>query len=591
MSLRIEDYGLISDCQTVALVGKNGSIDWLCLPRFDSGACLAALLGKRDNGCWRIAPRAEHPKITRRYIPETLVLETEFDCGAEGAVRITDFMPVRTKAADVVRLVEGLRGEVAMTLDLRLAFDYGSVRPWLRPVESGVSAIAGPDKVVLRSPAPVKFGEDGIRAEFTVKSGEKFSFDLTWVPSHFSDPKPLDPDDALERTIEWWKRWSERCTYKGEWRDVVLRSAITLKALTYAPTGGIVAAATTSLPERLGGVRNWDYRYCWVRDAAFTLFALLNCGYREEAREWRDWLLRATAGHPAQLQMLYGVAGERRLTELELKWLSGYEQSKPVRIGNAAVNQFQLDVFGETVDVVHQMWDMDDARDEFGWELEEALLEFLEGAWQKPDEGIWEVRGPRRNFTHSKLMAWVAFDRCIRMAEKSHLNGKLDRWRETRHAIHTEICEKAFNHDLGAFTQFYGSKLMDASVLRMPLVGFLPAADPRIRGTVKMIEERLLQDGFIRRYENTPEVDGLPQGEGAFLMCTLWYVDVLWMLGEKKRAREVFERVLNVRNDLGLLSESYDTQAERLVGNFPQAFSHVGLINAALRLSGAESEL
>jgi GH15 family glucan-1,4-alpha-glucosidase len=581
---RIEDYALIGDCQTAALVGRNGSIDWLCLPRFDSGACLAALLGTPEHGRWLIAPAGKVKRVERRYRPGTLVLETDFETD-EGTVRIVDFMPIRTTVADVVRVVCGLRGSVTMRMELVMRFDYGSIVPWVRHDAEGLTAIAGPDMLRLRTPAPLKGHAFTTVSEFTVAEGQRVPFDLTWHPSHEQAPELLDPDRSLEETEVWWREWSSRGTFDGEWHDAVQRSLITLKALTYAPTGGIIAAPTTSLPEHLGGVRNWDYRYCWLRDATFTLYALLNAGYEDEARQWREWLLRAAAGKPSQVHIMYGIAGERRLTEQELPWLPGYENSSPVRIGNGAYDQFQLDVFGEVLDTLHQCWVAGiDAGDE-GWRLEKALLDHLETAWHKPDEGIWEVRGPKRHFTHSKMMAWVAMDRGVKGIEMFGLDGPVDRWRALRGEIHEQVCRDGFNAGRKAFVQFYGSDLLDASLLMMPLVGFLPATDPRVRGTIEAVERELTNDGFVSRYTTVEEVDGLPPGEGAFLLCTFWLADNLHLLGREADARRIFERLLDARNDVGLLSESYDVEARRLVGNFPQAFSHIGLINTARNLS------
>ncbi|HUG36248.1 MAG TPA: glycoside hydrolase family 15 protein [Candidatus Limnocylindrales bacterium] len=584
MSKPLEDYALIGDCQTSALVARDGSIDWLCLPRFDSSACFAALLGTEDHGFWRIAPCGQATRVKRRYRGDTLVLETEIST-AEGTVALVDFMPLRSQTADLVRIVEGRRGRVAMEMALQIRFDYGSIVPWVRRTEGGIVAIGGPDMVRLRTTAPLS-GE-GLRtvSRFTVGEGERVSFDLTWFPSHEAAPPPIDPAAALVETEDFWRRWSARSRYQGSWSEPVARSLVTLKALTYAPTGGIVAAPTTSLPEHLGGVRNWDYRYCWLRDATFTLQALAGAGYLDEARAWREWLLRAAAGTPSQLHIMYGVAGERRLPELELPWLPGYEASRPVRTGNGAHTQLQLDVFGELLDAMHQCWRVGLAPEPGAWRLERAVVEFLETIWGEPDQGIWEVRGPRRHFTHSKLMAWVALDRAVKGIEQYGLDGPLPRWREVRDRIHAEVCEKGFNQRRGAFVQYYGSDLLDASLLMMPLVGFLPAADPRVRGTVEAIERDLTRDGFVARYSTLPEVDGLPPGEGAFLLCTFWLADALILLGRREDARRIFEGVLSARNDVGLLSESFDVGSRRLVGNFPQAFSHIGLINTAINLS------
>lgn len=585
--MNLEHYGLIGDCQTAALVSAHGSIDWLCLPRFDSAACLAALLGGPEHGRWQLHPAAPVRAARQRYRGETLVLETEYDVDG-GAARIIDFMPLRSDAADVVRIVEGVRGSVPMSMHLTLRFDYGSIVPWVRRTEDGLSAIAGPDRVRLRSPVPVKNENFETRADFDVSEGQRVEFDLTWSASHRPNPPRLEISEALAETESFWREWSNRCGYEGEWRTAVVRSVLILKALTYAPTGGLVAAPTTSLPERLGGVRNWDYRYCWLRDATFTLLALMQAGYVEEARAWREWLLRAAAGKPSQLNLMYGIGGERRLTEIELLHLPGYEHSRPVRIGNAAHEQFQLDVFGEVMDVLHQCWRIGLDAGDTGWRLERALVEFLESHWQEPDSGIWEVRGPRRHFTHSKVMAWVAMDRAVKAVERFGLRGSADRWRQTRDRIHAEVCRRGFDADLGSFVQFFGSKRLDASLLMMSLVGFLPPDDPRVQGTITAIERSLLRDGFVARYETDPEVDGLPHGEGAFLLCSFWLADNLALAGRRADARRLFERILAVRSETGLLSESYDTEARRLIGNYPQAFSHVGLVNTAQNLSRRE---
>jgi GH15 family glucan-1,4-alpha-glucosidase len=583
--LRIEDYALIGDLHTAALVGRDGSMDWLCMPRFDSGACFSALLGEEDNGRWLVGPKEKPSKIVRRYRGDTLILETEFRLRS-GIVGLIDFMPIRSNSADLVRIVEGVSGEVDMIMDLLIRFDYGSITPWFHKQDGASVAIAGPDRLTLRTKVDVIREDNRLRAAFRVRKGQKIAFNLTWSPSNEEPRAPINPMRALQATERWWKKWVKGCTIPGKWREKVTRSLITLKALTYRPTGGIVAAATTSLPERIGGVRNWDYRYCWLRDASFTLFALMSCGYVEEAREWLQWLLRATAGHPAESQVLYGVAGERRLSEFEVGWLTGYENSRPVRIGNAANQQFQLDVFGEILDAIHKWWLIKRRIADFGWALIRSMMQFLEQAWRRPDEGIWEVRGPRRHFTHSKLMAWVAFDRAVDLAERSEWNGPVEQWRAVREEIQQEILDKAFDRKLNSFVQFYGSHLVDAAALRIPLVGFLPANDERVRGTLAAIEKNLVVDGFVHRYRSSRKIDGLPEGEGTFLMCTLWYADVLHMSGRKVEARKVFERVLSIGNDVGLLAEMYDPKMKRQVGNFPQAFSHVGIVNTALRLSG-----
>ena len=584
MALAIEQHALIGDCQTAALVGSNGSIDWLCLPRFDSGACFAALLGDAEHGHWRIHIAGADHAARRRYRPGTLVLETDFETPA-GAARIIDFMSLRSDVADVVRIVEGLRGTARLCMEITIRPDYGSIVPWVRRTQDGITAIAGPDLLRLRAPVPLMSKDFRTQAEFTVHQGERLGFDLTWSPSHRPEPPALDCEGALEDTVRFWKTWADRCLYQGEWRDAVVRSALTLKALTYAPTGGIVAAPTTSLPERIGGVRNWDYRYCWLRDATFTLLALMHAGYADEARAWREWLLRAAAGKPSQVRIMYGLAGQRRLTEHELPHLPGYEHSTPVRIGNGAHAQFQLDVFGEVMDALHQWRRNDPSRDGPDWRLERALLDFLETNLDRADCGIWEVRGPERHFTHSKVMAWVAMDRAVKGVEHGGLEGPVDRWRAVRDEIHCEVCRRGFNADLGAFVQSYGATLLDASLLMIPLVGFLPPEDPRVRGTVEAIEQHLTRDAFVARYDTTPEVDGLPPGEGAFLLCSFWLADNLALIGRREDARRMFERLLEIRSDVGLLSESYDVDAARLVGNYPQAFSHVGLINTARNLT------
>ena len=584
--MRIEDYALIGDTHTAALVGRDGSIDWLCLPRFDSGACFASLLGDQRHGRWLLSPTAEVGQTRRHYRPATLILETEFETD-EGAVRLVDFMPPRENSPCVVRVVEGLRGQVRMRMELVIRFDYGSIVPWVRNLKGVLYAVGGPDSLYLHTPVETRGEQFTTVADFSVSAGQRVPFVLIWHPSHEPAPQPVDPERVLEETAAWWRDWSSHCTYKGEWHDQVLRSLITLKALTYAPTGGIVAAPTTSLPEALGGVRNWDYRHCWLRDATFTLYSLMAAGYRDEASAWRDWLLRAAAGDPMQLQIMYGPAGERRLTEIQLAHLPGYEGSAPVRIGNAAVHQFQLDVYGEVIDTLYQARRVGIEADDSSWALQQHLLECLESRWQHPDEGIWEVRGPRRHFTHSKVMAWVAADRVVKGIETFGLQGDVDRWRRLRDRIHAEVCEKGYAPDRRAFTQYYGSKELDASLLMIPLVGFLPADDGRVRATVEAIERELCHNGFVLRYQTDEagRVDGLPPGEGVFLPCTFWLADNYWLLGRHQEARRLFERLLALCNDVGLLSEEYDPQTKRLLGNFPQAFSHVSLINTARNLS------
>ncbi|MFF5368892.1 glycoside hydrolase family 15 protein [Streptomyces sp. NPDC013187] len=587
----IEDYALIGDEQTAALVGTDGSVDWLCLPRFDSAACFARLLGDEDNGFWRIAPVGADRCTRRAYRPDTLVLDTEWET-EQGAVRVTDLMPQRDRAPDLVRVVEGLDGEVTLHSVLKLRFDYGSIVPWVRKADGHRVAVAGPDSTWLRSePEVTSWGEDfGTHAEFTVKKGEKVAFVLTWHPSHEPRPPLVDPYDALRHSVEDWRAWVSRCRYDGPYRDAVVRSLITLKALTYAPTGGIVAAPTTSLPEEPGGVRNWDYRYCWLRDSTLTLNALLAAGYQEEAEAWRNWLLRAVAGDPADLQIMYGVAGERRLPEFELPWLSGFAESAPVRVGNDAVNQLQLDVYGEVMDSLSLARESGLSPQPDVWALQTALLDFLRTHWQQPDEGLWEVRGGRRQFVHSKVMVWVAADRAVRTLEHHpELDGDLDGWRALRDEVHEEVCEKGYDAERNTFTQSYGSRELDAALLLIPRVGFLPPDDARVIGTIDAVREELAHNGFLRRYSTDhAEVDGLPGGEGAFLVCSFWLADALYMTGRTKEARELFERLAGLANDVGLLSEEFDPVTGRHLGNFPQAFSHIGLVNTALALFGGD---
>ncbi|MGW8330155.1 glycoside hydrolase family 15 protein [Streptomyces sp. NPDC055897] len=587
---RIEDYALIGDLQTAALVGLDGSIDWLCLPRFDSAACFAALLGDENNGHWRIAPaEAGHSgRCDRRaYLDDSLVLETYWETGT-GTVKVIDFMPQRDKAPDVTRIVEGVSGTVEMSSVLRLRFDYGHVVPWMRRSDGHRVAIAGPDSVWLRSEPEVKtWGQDmSTRSSFTVHEGEKVAFVLTWHPSHEPRPDLIDPHEALEQSLVDWRQWAARCQYQGPYRDAVIRSLITLKALTFAPTGGIVAAPTTSLPEELGGIRNWDYRYCWLRDSTLTLEALLSAGYLEEAAHWRNWLLRAVAGDPADLQIMYGLSGERRLPEVELPWLKGHLESAPVRIGNAAVDQLQLDVYGEVIDSLYLAREAGLESETHAWNLQLSLLDFLEARWREPDEGLWEVRGPRRHFVHSKVMAWVAADRAVRTLEADpELRGDAGRWRKMRDEVHKEVCEKGFDPVRNTFTQAYGSDELDAATLLIPRVGFLPADDPRVVGTVDAIHAELGGSGFVRRYTtDATTVDGLPGAEGTFLVCSFWMADALRLTGRVKEARELFERLLTLRNDVGLLAEEYDPTADRQLGNFPQAFSHIGLVATACAL-------
>jgi len=584
MTSRIEDYAMIGDLGTAALVGRSGSIDWLCWPRFDSDACFAALLGNPGHGRWLIAPQDGAAKITRRYRPNTLILETRFET-AEGAVTLVDFMPPRETESCLIRLVIGERGRVAMRGELVLRFGYGASVPWVtRCDEHTLRAIAGPDMVVLRSPVKLHGEHFTTVGEFTVDAGETIPFVLSYSLSHHPLPEPVDADACLRKTEEFWTGWAKTNHIKGAWDDAVMRSLITLKALTYAPTGGMAAAATTSLPEWIGGARNWDYRFCWLRDATLTVLSLMNAGYFDEAKKWRDWLLRAAAGSPQQIQIMYGIRGERRLTEWEVPWLPGYENSKPVRIGNAAHNQLQLDIFGEVMDALHQARKGGLAGHEAGWDLQREFLKHLEKIWREPDEGLWEIRGPRQHFTHSKAMAWVAFDRAIRSAETFGLPGELERWRLCREEIHNDVCARAYDSDMGSFVQAYGTKQLDASLLLLPAIGFLPPEDARIRGTVAAIERDLLVGGFVRRYDTETAVDGLPPGEGLFLACSFWLVDAYVMLGRHEEAIRLFERLLALRNDLGLLSEQYEPRARRLVGNFPQAFSHLALVNSASNL-------
>jgi GH15 family glucan-1,4-alpha-glucosidase len=576
---------MIGDCHTAALVSKQGSIDWLCFPHFDSAACFAALLGTAEHGHWSISPVEPIRSIRRRYREGTLILETEFETDS-GSVLLIDCMTPREETPELVRLVIGKRGQVRMHMELVIRFDYGSVIPWVRRTKAGISAIAGPDMLSLRTQVPFHGENFKTIGEFIVNEGQTIPFDLTWYPSNRDEPAPLNTDKAVQDTHSWWREWSDRCSYQGKWRDAVLRSLITLKALTFSPTGGIVAAPTTSLPELSGGVRNWDYRFCWVRDATLTLNALLNAGYIDEARAWREWLLHAIAGSPSELNIVYGLRGERRLTELELPWLPGYEGAVPVRTGNAAYKQFQLDIFGEVSNTLFQCSQagVKPLRNS-GEDVALALLQFLETGWEQPDEGIWEMRGPRRHFTHSKMMAWVAVDRAVKSAERGWFPGDAARWKALRDRIHKQVCSEGFDTELNAFVQYYGSKNLDASLLMIPLVGFLPADDARVKGTVTAIERQLLEDGFVSRYLADPAVDGLPHGEGKFLACSFWLADNYVLQGRYEDATRLFERLLDIRNDVGLLSEEYDPVAKRLLGNFPQAFPHVGLVNTAFNLS------
>ncbi len=583
-STPIEDYALIGDCVTGALVSRGGSIDWLCLPRFDSPACFAGLLGEPRHGRWLMAPRDDSPRVARKYRGDSLILDTEFET-ADGAVRVTDFMPPGGENADVVRVVTGLRGRVAMRTELVIRFDYGSIVPWVSRLDDGrLRAIAGPDMLTLSSDAEVHGESLTTVGEFEIAEGDSACFVLTWSKSHLAAPRPIDALAALEATEEFWKDWSGRCTYKGEWWDPVMRSLVTLKGLTYSSTGGIVAALTTSLPEQIGGPRNWDYRFCWIRDATLTLLALMDAGYYNEAAAWRDWMLRAAAGSPEQVQIMYGVAGERLIGEWDVPWLPGYEGSTPVRIGNAAHTQLQLDVYGELMDAMHQgrKGGMKESVD--SWRLQSALTDHVCRIWETPDRGIWESRGEPKQFTHSKVMAWVALDRAIKSAEGFSLEAPIDDWKRARERIRADVLAQGYSRKLGTFTRSYDSVGVDASLLLIPLVGFLPPDDPRVRGTIDAVERELLVDGFVLRYDTRTAGDGLPPGEGAFLACSFWLADAYMLVGRHDDARRMFERLVSLSNDVGLLAEQYDPRSKRQLGNFPQAFSHVALVNTALNL-------
>lgn len=592
---RIEDYALIGDMQTAALVCRDGTADWLCLPRFDSHAIFAGLLGTEENGFWRLGPArpdgAEPPAADRRrYRGDSLILESEWDT-ARGTVRVTDFMPPRDGAPQLIRIVEGVSGRVPMRSELRMRFSYGRVTPWVHKVDGRTVAVAGPDSVWLDTDADTYGQNLTTYSDFTVAPGDRIAFTISWQPSHHEPPATPEPEASLDATENFWREWVEQCTYHGPYREAVVRSLITLKALTYAPTGGIVAAPTTSLPEDIGGSRNWDYRYTWLRDAAITLSSLLRTGYREEARAWREWLLRAVAGDPENLQIMYGIAGERELGEAELDWLPGYENSGPVRVGNGAANQLQLDVYGEVTEALHLAHMTGLTRNDYAMGLQLKLIEYLEKHWEEPDEGIWEVRGPRRHFVHSKVMAWVAVDRTIKLVESGDAEGPLERWRELRDDIHRDVCERGYDPERNTFTQSYGSKELDASLLLIPQMGFLPPDDKRVIGTIEAIQRELsTEDGFVLRYPTEGDdagVDGLEGDEGAFLACSFWLADDLAMIGRVDEARRLFEKLLSLRNDLGLLAEEWDSRLQRQVGNFPQAFSHVPLIDTALRLTAS----
>jgi GH15 family glucan-1,4-alpha-glucosidase len=590
MGVRIEDYALVGDTQTAALISNQGSVDWACFPRFDSGACFAALIGDRDNGRWQIAPEAPVRAVRRRYRPGTLILETEMETDG-GVCRLIDFMPVRGHAPDIVRIVEGVRGTVPMKSDLVIRFDTGRIVPWVRRQHDALIAIAGPDGLCLRGNIEMHGENLATVGCFDLHAGERRALVMTWWPSHEPVPKHIDPEEALHDTERWWTGWCGQLAYQGPYRDVVARSLMVLKALTYQPTGAIVAAPTTSLPEWPGGVRNWDYRYCWLRDSTLTLYALMQAGYRHEARAWREWLLRAAAGDPARLQIMYGVAGERRLPEWEATWLSGYEGSRPVHLGNAAHDQMQLDVYGELIETLYESRRFGIPPDRWAWALEKMLLETLESKWEQPDEGIWEIRGERRHFTHSKVMAWVAFDRAVKSAEHIGLEGPVDKWRGIRDAIHAQVCARGFDAGRRTFTQTYGQPEVDASLLMIPLVGFLPATDERVAGTVRAVERELMHDGFLLRYRTDPQhsPDGLPQGEGVFLPCSFWLADTYVQLGRQEEAARLFDRLCSLANDVGLLSEEYDPRGRRMLGNFPQAFTHLALVNTAFNLAGHPS--
>jgi GH15 family glucan-1,4-alpha-glucosidase len=587
LSCKIEDYGLIGDCETAALVGRDGSIDWLCWPAFDSDACFAALLGTPKQGRWLIAPAGEITKTTRRYWGDTLILETQFET-AEGTIALIDFMPPRGHASDIVRLVRGVRGRVSLRMELVIRFGFGIDVPWVKRTEDGaLLAICGPDMTVLRTPVETR-GEDFTTvADFEVGEGETIPFVLTYGPSHLDVPELINPAQALQDTEDFWTEWSSRCTYEGESRDLVMRSLITLKALTYLPTGGIVAAPTTSLPEKLGGSRNWDYRFCWLRDATFTLLALMNSGYTEEASCWHNWLLRAVAGSPASMQIMYGIKGQRRLLEWEAGWLPGYEGAQPVRIGNAAHAQLQLDVYGELIDVFHQSRMAELKLDDGSWDIECTVLDHLAEIWHQPDSGIWERRGAAQHYVSSKVMTWVGFDRGIKSAEKFGFKAPLDRWRELRDAIHRDVCENGFDSGQNAFVMSYGSKVLDASILLLPSVGFLPGSDPRVKGTLAAIEKYMMRDGFVLRHDPREVTDERQPIEGAFLACSLWLADAYVLAGELAKAQALFDRVVAVANDLGLLAEEFDSGEGRQTGNFPQALTHIALINTAHNLSDA----
>ncbi|MGH9733396.1 MAG: glycoside hydrolase family 15 protein [Candidatus Acidiferrales bacterium] len=585
MACRIEDYALIGDLEAAALVSKEGSIDWLCWPRFDSEACFAAIVGEPENGRWLLAPAGPPKRVRRRYRKDTLILETDFDTD-KGSVTVIDCMPPREKHSHVIRLVQGRRGQVPMRMELVLRFDYGKSVPWVTSTKSGVMrAVAGPNMTILRTPVPVRGEHLKTVADFTVKAGETVPFVLTYSASHLAPPKTIDPHTTLQRAEKSWRDWIRTCKYRGPWKDAVKRSLITLKALTYWPTGGIIASPTTSLPEHIGGSRNWDYRFCWLRDASYTLEALMAAGYQTEAADWRDWLLRAIAGSPDQVQILYGLAGERQAPEWEADWLHGYQKSKPVRVGNAASEQLQFDIYGEMMSALYNAHCGGLSETHSEEDLQIALLDHLEKVWREPDDGIWEMRGPRRHFTHSKVMAWAAFDRGIKIGEQFHCKCPLDRWRAIRDEIHEEVSSKGYNEEIASFVQFYGSKEVDASLLMIAKTGFLPASDPRVKGTIRAIERQLLRNGLLLRYRTECTEDGLPPGEGVFLACSFWLADNYLLMGNRAKAKRLFAKLVRIQNDLGLMSEEYDPKAKVMLGNFPQAFSHIALINTAFDLS------
>ena len=588
MALAIEDYALIGDCETAALVGRDGSIDWLCWPRFDSEACFASLLGTPENGRWSIVPEAKPRRVARHYRDDTLILETEFETDS-GKVALIDFMPARDKTSEIVRIVEGRRGTVRMTMELVLRFDFGRTIPWVtaRRNHTVIRAIAGPHSVTVRSPVPLAGTDHRTVAAFEVTEGRRFAFTMSYQPSHLPAARPIRAERALARTERFWREWVGQCSYRGPARDAVIRSLVTIKAMTYAPTGGTIAAPTTSLPEQLGGERNWDYRFCWLRDASFMVSSLIVAGFRSEAIAWRDWLLRAVAGSPEQAQPIYAVAGERRIEEWEVQWLAGYRGAKPVRVGNAAFMQFQLDLFGDVLNTLHIARQHRLGRDDAGWDLQKALLDHLAGVWDKPDRGIWEVRGEPQHFVYSKVMAWVAFDRAVQAVERNGLDGPIERWKSLRDAIHAEVCERGFHRARNAFVQSYGSTHLDAAVLLIPAVGFLPAHDPRMIGTVAAIERELMPDGLVLRYDSAKTDDGLPAGEATFLACSFLLVQCYALMGRTDDANRLFARLVSLANDVGLYSEEYDPATRTFLGNFPQALSHLSLVNAALILAAA----